>query len=97
MDLQTLKKLAGVDADAGSMGENISINPYQYTWMNSFAKFYDINKKFEIDYFKFKTVAGSNLVPNQLCLTSRCGPVDLPVEPTVPIISPCFTSCPFLT
>ena len=25
MDLQTLKKLAGVDADPGSMGENISI------------------------------------------------------------------------
>ncbi len=33
------------------VGENISINPYQYTWMNSFAKFYDINKKFEIDYW----------------------------------------------
>tara|TARA_Y200000002_G_C22534585_1_gene601231 strand:+ start:228 stop:440 length:213 start_codon:yes stop_codon:yes gene_type:complete len=25
MDLQTLKKLAGVDTDPGSMGENISI------------------------------------------------------------------------
>ncbi len=31
--------------------ENISINPYQYTWMNSFSKFYKINKKFEVDYW----------------------------------------------
>ena len=31
--------------------ENISINPYQYTWMNSFSKFYKINKNFEVDYW----------------------------------------------
>ena len=31
--------------------ENISINPYQYTWMNSFSKFYEINKNFEVDYW----------------------------------------------
>tara|TARA_B100000963_G_C22462676_1_gene596410 strand:- start:410 stop:916 length:507 start_codon:yes stop_codon:yes gene_type:complete len=31
--------------------ENISINPYQYTWLNSFSKFYDINKNFEVDYW----------------------------------------------
>lgn len=31
--------------------ENISLNPYQYTWMNSFAKFYNINKNFEVDYW----------------------------------------------
>jgi len=33
------------------MLENLSINPYQYTWMNSFAKFTDIEKNFEIDYW----------------------------------------------
>ena len=31
--------------------ENVSINPYQYTWLNSFAKFYNINKNFEVDYW----------------------------------------------
>ena len=31
--------------------ENVSLNPYQYTWMNSFSKFYNINKNFEIDYW----------------------------------------------
>ena len=28
-----------------------SINPYQYTWMNSFAKLKNIEKNFEIDYW----------------------------------------------
>ncbi|GIR49659.1 MAG: hypothetical protein CM15mP58_17560 [Burkholderiaceae bacterium] len=31
--------------------ENFKINPYQYTWMNSFSKFYNINKTFEVDYW----------------------------------------------
>ena len=31
--------------------ENFSINPYQYTWLNSFAKVTDIEKNFEIDYW----------------------------------------------
>lgn len=31
--------------------ENFSLNPYQYTWLNSFAKFKDIEKNFEIDYW----------------------------------------------
>ncbi len=31
--------------------ENISVSPYQYTWMNSFSKFYKINKNFEVDYW----------------------------------------------
>ena len=31
--------------------ENFSLNPYQYTWMNSFAKFHNINKNFEVDYW----------------------------------------------
>ena len=30
--------------------ENISLKNYQYTWLNSFAKFTDIEKNFEIDY-----------------------------------------------
>ena len=33
------------------MLENLSINPYQYTWMNSFAKLKNIEKNFEIDYW----------------------------------------------
>lgn len=31
--------------------ENFTLNPYQYTWMNSFSKFYNINKNFEVDYW----------------------------------------------
>jgi len=31
--------------------ENFMINPYQYTWMNSFSKFYNISKTFEVDYW----------------------------------------------
>tara|TARA_B100001996_G_scaffold46112_1_gene33224 strand:+ start:1277 stop:2857 length:1581 start_codon:yes stop_codon:yes gene_type:complete len=31
--------------------ENISLKPYQYTWLNSFSKFTDIEKNFEIDYW----------------------------------------------
>ena len=27
--------------------ENFSLNPYQYTWLNSFAKFTNISKNFE--------------------------------------------------
>ena len=42
--------------------ENISINPYQYTWMNSFAKFYDINKKFEVDYWGISNKSLSNQI-----------------------------------
>ena len=30
--------------------ENISLQKYQYTWLNSFAKFTNIQKNFEIDY-----------------------------------------------
>ena len=31
--------------------ENLALNPYQYTWLNSFAKFTNIPKNFEIDYW----------------------------------------------
>ena len=34
----------------GELQENISLNNYQYTWLNSLAKFTDIEKNFEIDY-----------------------------------------------
>ena len=44
------------------VGENISLNPYQYTWMNSFAKFYDINKNFEIDYWGISNKSLSNQI-----------------------------------
>jgi hypothetical protein len=32
------------------ISENISMKKYQYTWLNSFAKFTNIEKNFEIDY-----------------------------------------------
>jgi len=38
--------------------ENINLNPYQYTWLNSFAKLTDIEKNFEVDYWG---VSGKNL------------------------------------
>ncbi len=38
--------------------ENINLNPYQYTWLNSFAKITNIEKNFEIDYWG---VSGKNL------------------------------------
>lgn len=38
--------------------ENINLNPYQYTWLNSFAKFTNIEKNFEVDYWG---VSGKNL------------------------------------
>ncbi len=44
------------------IAENISLNPYQYTWMNSFAKFYDINKKFEVDYWGISNKSLSNQI-----------------------------------
>ena len=31
--------------------ENINLNPYQYTWLNSFAKIDKIEKNFEVDYW----------------------------------------------
>jgi hypothetical protein len=31
--------------------ENVNLNPYQYTWLNSFAKFSKIEKNFEVDYW----------------------------------------------
>ncbi len=40
------------------LSENISLNPYQYTWLNSFSKFYKINKTFEVDYWG---ISGKNL------------------------------------
>ena len=57
--------------------ENISLNPYQYTWLNSFAKFTDIEKNFEIDYWgvsnknlskKIVDYSNNNLVDENICL-----------------------------
>tara|TARA_Y100000590_G_scaffold56569_1_gene59333 strand:- start:1322 stop:1864 length:543 start_codon:yes stop_codon:yes gene_type:complete len=31
--------------------ENISLKSYQYTWLNSFSKFTEIEKNFEVDYW----------------------------------------------
>ncbi len=31
--------------------ENISLSPYQYTWLNPISKIYDIEKNFEVDYW----------------------------------------------
>ena len=31
--------------------DNFRLYPYQYTWLNAFSRFYDINKNFEIDYW----------------------------------------------
>ena len=33
------------------ISENIHMNPYQYTWLNSFAKIDKIEKNFEVDYW----------------------------------------------
>ena len=33
------------------ISENIHMNPYQYTWLNSFAKINKIEKNFEVDYW----------------------------------------------
>ena len=33
------------------ISENILLNPYQYTWLNSFAKLKKIEKNFEVDYW----------------------------------------------
>ena len=57
--------------------ENFSINPYQYTWLNSFAKFTDIQKNFEIDYWgvsnknlqkKIIKYSQKNSVDNKVCV-----------------------------
>ena len=31
--------------------ENFKLNPYQYTWLNNFARFTNIQKNFELDYW----------------------------------------------
>ena len=57
--------------------ENISLNPYQYTWLNSFAKFTKIQKNFEIDYWgvsgknlsqKISEYTKSNNLSNDICI-----------------------------
>ena len=49
--------------------------PYQYTWLNTFSNFIDVNKKFELDYWG---VSGRNIAKkinsNELLLenTENC-------------------------
>ena len=59
------------------MVENFSINPYQYTWLNSFAKTNKIDKTFEVDYWgisnknlqkKIIEYTSSNSVNNEICV-----------------------------
>ena len=38
--------------------ENFKLNPYQYTWLNNFARFTNIQKNFELDYWG---ISGKNL------------------------------------
>lgn len=33
------------------ISDNFRLYPYQYTWLNEFSRFYDINKNFEVDYW----------------------------------------------
>ena len=57
--------------------ENFSLNPYQYTWLNSFAKFTNIEKNFEIDYWgvsnknlskKIIEYSNKNSMTNNICV-----------------------------
>ncbi len=57
--------------------ENINLNPYQYTWLNSFAKFTEIEKNFEIDYWgvsnknlskKLIEHANQNSIDKNICI-----------------------------
>jgi len=57
--------------------ENISLNPYQYTWLNSFSKFKDIEKNFEVDYWgisnknlqkKIIEFSGKEKIPKSICI-----------------------------
>ena len=48
--------------------ENFSLNPYQYTWLNSFAKFTNISKNFEVDYWG---VSNKNLTKKIVEYTDR--------------------------
>lgn len=33
------------------ISDNFKLYPYNYTWLNEFSRFYDINKNFEVDYW----------------------------------------------
>jgi hypothetical protein len=57
--------------------ENKSLNPYQYTWLNSFSKLYNINKNFETDYwgisskklfYSINNYASKNKVSKDACV-----------------------------
>ena len=57
--------------------ENFSIKPYQYTWLNSFAKVHKIDKTFEVDYWgisnknlqkKIIEYTNLNLINKDICI-----------------------------
>ena len=48
--------------------ENISLKKYQYTWLNSFAKFTNIEKNFEIDYLG---ISNKNIQMNIINYTAK--------------------------
>ena len=52
------------------VGDNISINPYQYTWLNNFSKFYNISKNFEVDYWGISNKNLSNYIKKDSTLKS---------------------------
>ena len=52
--------------------ENIALKPYQYTWLNSFAKFTNIEKNFEVDYWG---ISNKNL-QKQIIIDSKIRVID---------------------
>lgn len=59
------------------ISENFFLNPYQYTWLNSFAKLKKIDKNFEIDYWglsnkslqqKIIQFADKENIPKSICI-----------------------------
>ena len=64
----------------------------EYECISTTSKRYgSLEPEKDLNYIPKEWLDNLNLTSNQLSLTSKCGPVDLPVEPTVPMISPCFT------
>ena len=59
------------------ISENIVLKKYQYTWLNSFAKFTNINKNFEVDYMgisnkniqkKILNYSNKNNIKKDICI-----------------------------
>lgn len=48
-------------------------------------------------FTQFKRMIGSITLPSFFVVRCRWGPVDIPVLPDTPIISPALTYCPIVT